>query len=549
MNNVIRNIVLNYETEEVAYKLKVGEKDRNFSFQYDEKDGIVLLNISPISYSVKCTSFSLKIHFFDLIFKWRNHNYQWVSLTKNRIANEYSPKILQLSNGLFIQAGNTLGCWEVEKNTKNTLNWHFHTPGLCPVFYFNPERSFYQPTILVSDVISFKLLFTKKSPVEWSRSLIPFSAILCLTDHCDFDSLQLLKRQREILKECNVRISKGIFLNHYSKRNWNIAYDISEGKKEMHQWMNEGHELLFHSLSQSIKMGQAAWDDFHSLKVPPELEDIKVWVDHGYQPYNFTMQKGETEQKFWLKVAESKGFKIFWNYYDSCEETISLNQIGVEELCPSKVWKSKTASWQEKLRLLLYYYSSDKSVFEYRKWSGFIKAFKLKPDTKTFGRLIKSTLPIFSVFRREFLNWTLRANRNHIFVRFAPLVFKYPGMTDINIFQTVAIKNFEIAFSKSSLDEFIEQSGVCIAHTYLASQENHHHGRLFMNEKGDVKCKMIEAWSLLGSQIELKKIWNPVLSELIDWMDKFTTIDFTMNEIGEIVYSGPHDIPIRTINE
>ena len=91
------------------------------------------------------------------------------------------------------------------------------------------------------------LLFSKKSGVEFSRSKIPFSAVACFTDHCDFDTLQNLKIQRELFKTCNIKITKGFFLNNYSKRE-NASYE--ENKEELDFWKKYGHELAYHSLSQ-----------------------------------------------------------------------------------------------------------------------------------------------------------------------------------------------------------------------------------------------------------------------------------------------------------
>jgi len=55
------------------------------------------------------------------------------------------------------------------------------------------------------------LLFPLDEGIEISRSKIPFSAIACFTDHCDFDTLRNLKQQRQFFKTYNIRITKGFF--------------------------------------------------------------------------------------------------------------------------------------------------------------------------------------------------------------------------------------------------------------------------------------------------------------------------------------------------
>ena len=64
-------------------------------------------------------AFDIQIVFTTPISAFRNHDYSWVKCNADRIANEYSPKIIQLSNGVIIQANITTGIWEInEKNRK-----------------------------------------------------------------------------------------------------------------------------------------------------------------------------------------------------------------------------------------------------------------------------------------------------------------------------------------------------------------------------------------------------------------------------------------------
>jgi len=55
------------------------------------------------------SSFDLAITFTHPIAAFRNHDYTWVSCNKDRIAGPYAPKIIQLSNGTFVQSNVILG--------------------------------------------------------------------------------------------------------------------------------------------------------------------------------------------------------------------------------------------------------------------------------------------------------------------------------------------------------------------------------------------------------------------------------------------------------
>ncbi len=548
MNGILNDITLRYQTQGISYSLPAGKSDNHFQVLTRQSGNNIYIEINPLHSTVGCQQLSIEIQFKTAIRRWRNHNYRWVSLETECIANEYSPKILQLSDGSFVQAGQSTGCWEVQKDKDSTLQWHYHIPGLKPVFFFDPHRVFYQPVLPICEPLKFSLLLTKKRPLEWSRSPIPFSAIFCITDHCDFDSLLLLKEQRKLLKEAGLRISKGIFLNHYSKRNWNAAYEKPEDKAEIQQWGQDGHEVFLHSLSQSIKSKQIARDDFDQFQVPENLLPVHTWVDHGYQPYNFTMQKSEKEQKEWLDQMSVKGLSVFWNYYDTFEDVDAINQISAERFCPAYVFRLKT-KWSEKLRLLLYYQSAEKNVFTYRKWAGSIKSFAAKPSLPHTGSLLRMTGAIIPVIIKQLAAWLLHPKRAIVYAKYAPLIFEYPGKPSVQIFQTIAIKSYTHAFAEETLDDFVKNSGVCIAHTYLASMEQHHTGRLFTDESGQIEEETRLAWMRMGRYIRENQIWNPTIHELAAWMRKFSTISFSSNEAGDIIYLGPDEIPVRTIDD
>jgi hypothetical protein len=68
------------------------------------------------------------------------------------------------------------------------------------------------------------LLFSKIGALELSRSALPFLAIACFTDHCDFDTLANLKLQRQLFEQTIIKVTKGFFLDHFSKRGENASY-------------------------------------------------------------------------------------------------------------------------------------------------------------------------------------------------------------------------------------------------------------------------------------------------------------------------------------
>lgn len=231
--------------------------------------------------------FTLKIRFTSKITHFRNHDYTWLNLDSNVvIINEYCPKILCLENGFYVQSNLNLGVWEIDNQKPYELIWRNNPDFSKPITQYNDKNlKITSPVYYIHPYIKdISLLFSKNNCVEISRSKIPFVATACFTDHCDFDTLENLQIQREFFKKHNIKITKGFFLNHFSKRNDNASYQYNSD--EIKKWREDGHEIAYHSITQSIRPLEESLNEFKSF-VPPFR--IDTWIDHGFQPYNFTL--------------------------------------------------------------------------------------------------------------------------------------------------------------------------------------------------------------------------------------------------------------------
>ena len=160
------------------------------------------------------TSFDIKFIFTTDITQFRNHDYTWVTLDKDRIATEFMPKIIQLKNGNFVQANINAGIWEIKKGNTKVLLWRFNPENSAPLARFTGElnnKKIINANIDFNFLTTPALLFSTTNSVEFSRSKIPFSAVACFTDHCDFDTSENLKLQREFFKTNAVKVTKGFF--------------------------------------------------------------------------------------------------------------------------------------------------------------------------------------------------------------------------------------------------------------------------------------------------------------------------------------------------
>jgi hypothetical protein len=277
-------------------------------------------------------SFDIEIVFKNPISKFRNHDYTWVNTNKDCIAATYSPKIIELDTGFFVQPNLNIGVWEVRKSNPKKLLWRFNPKNGKPLTVYgkgNYEKTLHSSQSIIKIPKQLELLFSNKNAIEFSRSQIPFSAIACFTDHCDFDTVENVIMQREFFKQNNIKVTKGFFLNHFSKRADNAA--VENDKEEFKKWIDDGHELAYHSLSQSIKSNEESTADF--LNFTPPFHNLSTWIDHGYQPYNFSLyQNSSITEKSFSNTLKQKDISILWNYIDSGTSTNGvLNQLNTND--------------------------------------------------------------------------------------------------------------------------------------------------------------------------------------------------------------------------
>ena len=514
------------------------------------------LSIQNIDNNRVINTLVLEIDFGQPILKWRNFDYQWADCNNHRrlIANYYSPKIVQLNDGQFIVANKTLGCWEFESNHPNQLNWVIYHPDLNPIIqYDGQDRRVFQANKLSSYAIDLKLLLTKGSVEEWSRSPIPFSATVCFTDHCDYDSLLLLKKQRQFFKDNGIKVTKGFFQYHHSKRDFNTSFDKPEEVLEYQAWVQDGHELAYHSLSQTKKEGDLPFRDFENFG-NHAFSLTTTWIDHGYQPYNFTLveRTNRISVSDWIQFIKLKGVNVLWSYVDSGESNSGIiNQINPNHFSLDQILKLQIPT-SEKIRLYLFYFTDENTLVSYRKLSAELKRFIKNKSLSALGSFVKHGLTLSKKIIPLITKMGLDKNRIPHFAKYGPTIFKIYQNTpsEVSVFQTVAVKDYAKTFSDNNLATLIGESGVCIAHTYFAFLEDHHAGRLFKDENGEVLPQNNLCFKTLGQLIIENKIWNPVFKEMVEYYNQFEKLEYILDDYNNIILNLEtiNNIPKRTIN-
>jgi hypothetical protein len=500
-------------------------------------------------------SFDILIEFSSPIISFRNHDYSWVAICQDRIANDFSPKVICLKNGLYVQANCNLGIWEINKKNTKQLLWRFNPKFSASITQYRDENNIKDRISAKSNInsqVKLALLISSKGAIELSRSPIPFSAIACFTDHCDFDTDENLKIQRAFFHEKGIKITKGFFLNNFSKREDNASFQ--KNSSELDKWREEGHELCYHSLTQSVRENSDSLDEFTNFN--PPYKDISVWIDHGFQPYNLSLynKSGITESDFSNNLKKNN-IKILWNYIDSGTATFGvINQLNSSQFSLKSYWIGiKNKSFKQRISLfvkncIFHYYSDNKLTSNYYELATSYKLFSKVKSIKSLFLIFKKGLTLIVPLLKIFIFWNSKKNKIYEYAKYSPIFFGHIiGNEKFIIFQTLELLDFIETFNKKSIDLLISERGMFIGHTYFSVPMDYHDGKI-LKSKGKINSKVEDNFKYLGEKITCNEIWNPTLSQLINFYNNYQNTYFDIDEKGTIFIIENQNIPYRSIS-
>ncbi|QIH39536.1 hypothetical protein G7A72_12235 [Flavobacterium sp. Sr18] len=536
--------------QSVSVITPLGKKEIVFDENQKHKMSIDIGNLNLSNFN----AFDIEIVFTIPISKFRNHDYTWITCPVDCVANQYSPKIIQLSNGFFVQANITNGIWEVNKNNARVLLWRFNPEMSSPMALYLGSK--YEKVIVQTEQnFNFKehpaLLFISNEAIEISRSKIPFSAIAVFTDHCDFDTALNIALQRTFFKENAIKISKGFFLNHFSKRPDNASFQ--NDAEELTKWKEDGHELCYHSLSQSIKSEKDSFDDFYCF-VPP-FTDVETWIDHGYQPYNLSLfQNRKVANKVYEDALQQKNIRTLWNYIDSGTATSGvINQLNVQHFTLSRfLIGNKDLYLIKRMQLMIkniifHYYNDDALLLQYKSTATHFKKLFFQKKAGSLLPLLKNAFKLSAAILYVFIFWKRSKIKPYKLAKYQPILFKHRIFEkEFYIFQTLEMVDFKKALSKKNIDDLIEEKGMFIAHTYFSVPMSYHKGRMFATPN-TIDTVVAGNFNYLGAKIVNNEIWNPTLSELVEYWSNFDTVVLDIDLNGVVFVKNKTDLNYRKV--
>ena len=161
--------------------------------------------------------------------------------------------------------------------------------------------------------------------------------------------------------------------------------------------------------------------------------------------------------------------------------------------------------------------------------------------------LIKDFSTLFYAFFLVFISWKTNRNRPYKLAKYNPILFKNRMFEkEFYIFQILEMLDFIKALNEKNIDTLIKQKGVFIAHTYFSVPMNYHSGKLLSN-KNSIDSVVANNFKELGNKIKNNEIWNPTLSELVNYWSGFENIVLDINANGSVFIKDNSNIIFREV--
>jgi hypothetical protein len=285
-------------------------------------------------------------------------------------------------------------------------------------------------------------------------------AVICLTDHPDFDTVPKLKLLANVFSENNIRITKGVF----------PGSDPVEGK------MEPGLDELDYRIYIDILYESGSEIAYHGVSPrtnPPPLSEClrridlmrryspKTWIDHGCGTYLFSKDAVFNEGAGLVDLLTKTGIENYWSYTD--------------------VWENPTRHldvWRRR-RLLSAFFNFFSFLLHKKRLS--------IPLIVYYGSsILKNLLGPFHI--RPIINEPCRvsgwkfvaahARRLNYYHENPMNVYDLAGQCSLMskqkiwVFDTVLLNHLAFQLRPANIDLLCTQNGLLLAHCYFSHQKN-----------------------------------------------------------------------------
>lgn len=353
--------------------------------------------------------------------------------------------------------------------------------------------------------------------LEEARWIEPYPegarAVICLTDHADWDSTDKLEKLADLFDRCDFRFTKSIFPHSDPQgRKQEPGLDDPAFRKVIDRLYEMGTEIAYHGFSPRM--------------MPPSFEAVKkrmalmreykpvTWIDHGTGRYLFSRVGKCKNGMDLVELLGNEGIENYWSYTDiwknpgpSGSLNLWTNRKAMESFSDVlSLFKKKNNISAKQLAYLLV--SIPKNIFggaDYRKLKQFYK-----PKTLNFLREKKKKL---------------RSLHSHPFGLYDKNgIFSFAGTPDKPlVFDTILLNHLSLQISPKAIEGLIKENGVLLAHCYMGAQHRYGGSNIFDN-KDNILPEFEENIKYIDTLQKQKQVVSLSFQQLQDQMDYFNNV-------------------------
>lgn len=299
-------------------------------------------------------------------------------------------------------------------------------------------------------------------------------AVICLTDHCDFDSPEKLRLLADCLVRHNVRITKSVFpvsdrpsLTKFEE----TGLDDPDYRESIDRLFSHGTEIAFHGFTP--KRNAPPLDEVFRRTRLLERYEPETWIDHGTGDYLFSRGGTLADGVDLEHLLKEIGIRNYWSYFDVWDNPFSNLSLlsarrSVEVISSLAALRGSwfRATGHQSAWFILH-------GFRNLVGDGNDVAIRRRP-WRLAGWQVAA-------------NWHQTASR----VRQLPLgIYGSDGAVvhqslDANwVFDTILLNHLALQLAPDKISNFVGKGGVLIGHCYMTCDLDYVHENVFLREKG-----------------------------------------------------------------
>jgi hypothetical protein len=302
-------------------------------------------------------------------------------------------------------------------------------------------------------------------------------AVICLTDHADFDSPEKARLLADHLIRREIRITKSVFPSADLPSPWpweETGLDNEDYRRSIERLFEHGSEIALHGFTPKREAPSLS-ECKRRLDLLRQYE-LTTWIDHGVGDYLFSRGGGLPGGVRLEALLEENGVRNYWSYFDVWDNpfgkdlSVLATRSGLDVVSDLL---SRNHNWPKTSRRQVLWFG----LHEFRNIVGDGNDIPIRRRPWRLAAWGKG------------FQWYRIARQ----VRRAPLgiygrdgaVFQQ-SLQSPWVFDTVLLNHLSLQLAPAMIDKLIQSGGLVVAHCYMTSELDYARGNVFQRMNGRV---------------------------------------------------------------